>query len=642
MAKTKVLSICPRWAPTSGGINALNYDLFTNISKYINKSLVDLTCCVLEASKSELADAQKKGISIVDLELGDSYLKKDFSPQLKVKLGEIDYVPDWIIGHDIMTGQTAINLSEIFKREAKHPKCAVFHHMKYEAYESLKSDYGVTDLSNKILLQQQIFPKCDTVFAVGTKLLKSAEDIIIKNNTELIEFIPGLPSVVGQDAPNSFKAIIFGRIDAGNINTKQFLLPIEAITKMHGSNKFFGNDATINLVGVGSDDNSIVQIISDIKEKYKCPSIAINPISYITERTLLHQYLSNHSICIVPSIQEGFGMVGWESIACEIPLMLSENSGLYEFIESNYGGSGTGNIIPIDIEGTFTDSPSEDDINHLCRLLAKFQKKAEYYKQNAKEIKHTLKAHYTWEQVAREFCANLKIQDIELQPLNIGSIAKNLNPIEASTSFNQILIREELIESLLVRLSSTSDVNEDLIFFGGISQRLVDENSFNVISNFLKSNNKNKITYCYETEEAAVNRAKLLNPDTIDSSTGLSKDLDERMKQKEELVKKFKSDLLKIKEIENSSDRIRFVPIAKPLTAYIVIYGEDSFITPLFEKRSSKTISFSIPEKRLKYRIDILRYMIYHLSTIEEYKEDTFVVELNDKLNKIQYEYEGK
>jgi len=632
MAIKHVAVLSPRWGTTSGGINALNFDLFSNITKHIKSELIKIHCFVLESNDIEKQDSISKGIELYNLDLGNSMLKKDFSPYVKQIADKLNLSFDWVIGHDIMTGLSANMLVSTLRFEKKNIKSAIFHHMNYEAYESLKEEFDIKELSSKILFQKEILNAADLILAVGTKLKKSAEDKVDNPNIEISEFIPGLPEISGKTYPNSFRAVIFGRLDEKNINTKQFLLPIETIAKLQGENKTFGNDAIINLIGIDEADENIAQIISGIKSKYNIPSLSINPMPYIKDRGKLLDFLKGHSVCIVPSIQEGFGMVGWESIAAEVPLVLSENSGLYEFLEESYGGTGTGNIIPVEIHGNVGNSPSKMDIDNMSKRLLRFLKKPEKHKANALRIKEIIQSQYSWEHVSQEFCTTIEVEDITYEPLNIGSLATELNGVESGNTFQNITIRKNLLIQMLDSIKGSSE-NTDVIIFGGISSALITEKTYNILEHFLGSHSSNSIYFCYESGDAAIHRANLLNSEIIETESGLSSDTIKRMKEKEDKVIYFKNKFQINTNGENWKSRCHFIEIKHPLTAYITINGDDAYLTPLFETRSSETISFSIPKQNKKSRVDVFKYMIYHLTKIEGFNnKNTLVKTLNLKL----------
>lgn len=51
------------------------------------------------------------------------------------------------------------------------------------------------------------------------------------------------------------------------------------------------------------------------------------------------------------SIHEGFGLAGWEAIAAGIPLVVSKNSGLYEFLDDSFANQAAKYVYPIEIKG---------------------------------------------------------------------------------------------------------------------------------------------------------------------------------------------------------------------------------------------------------------------------------------------------
>jgi hypothetical protein len=61
--------------------------------------------------------------------------------------------------------------------------------------------------------------------------------------------------------------------------------------------------------------------------------------------------MTSSNLAIMPSFHEGFGLVGWEAIGCEVPLILGRETGLYKFIDGLLGGRGIGCLKAQNIRG---------------------------------------------------------------------------------------------------------------------------------------------------------------------------------------------------------------------------------------------------------------------------------------------------
>lgn len=121
---------------------------------------------------------------------------------------------------------------------------------------------------------------------------------------------------------------------------------------------------------------------------------------------MLFRVLRDASVCLMLSIHEGFGLTGWEAVAAEVPLIVSENTGLYALLERS-GGQALGCVHSIDIRGR-VDPPfySDKDVGEVTRALRAIANNQDTAKSNAQALRGLL-SEYTWEATARRLLNGL-------------------------------------------------------------------------------------------------------------------------------------------------------------------------------------------------------------------------------------------
>lgn len=203
-----IVFIADGWGSQYGGINSFNYDLCLNMHLALDTDEHSVICVTTGDVLCDQVyeNANNNGLKLV------YFAKDDFvSSKIIRKLNENKMLQEtvWWIGHDIITGFYAIECAE-----ETQGKCAVIHHMNYEAYYPYISDRP-TDTDNKMEEQLRVFSKADIIFAVGPKLTKSANDIVIKLNkdTEIFELIPGIANIQPLEKTlTQYSAMVFGRV----------------------------------------------------------------------------------------------------------------------------------------------------------------------------------------------------------------------------------------------------------------------------------------------------------------------------------------------------------------------------------------------------------------------------------------------
>lgn len=97
------------------------------------------------------------------------------------------------------------------------------------------------------------------------------------------------------------------------------------------------NFESFELWHIGGIDNEMQFYI----EKFKSKNIIFKGVQPQGE---LYKYYSQGSVFVLPSIQDGFGMVILQAMACGLPVILSENTGAYDVITQD---GEEGFVIPI-------------------------------------------------------------------------------------------------------------------------------------------------------------------------------------------------------------------------------------------------------------------------------------------------------
>lgn len=416
----KILFLADSWGYTKGGINSFNIELCKSVAEII-PSRIDVLCVTPYSSKEQVVEAKESSVNLISLH--DKPKFESFQESDMYKLADLLDKGEllWIIGHDVITGKEAINLKTIFQTRKNHsPKVGIIHHMDYESYSVFKasSKESKSNLLEKIVNQKSTLEQADVLFAVGPYLKDSASDIIEKNVSMLV---PGLnESPINTNIFKKFKIIAFGRLDEENDIIKQSSLVVKAFGSAIAKDNRL-KESILTMIGIQDGTEQLKELLSK-GEEYAGRKITVNGIPYVANRDTLKSILDQQSLCIMPSLREGFGLVGWEAISAGIPIIISDVSGLYKFL-SNFGGTVEGCINKIDIKAT------DEDINTLSSLIIDIFNEKEKAKQNAVSLKnYLLNEGYTWKKTANSF---LNVLGLPINPLKSLKVPfKYLNSFE--------------------------------------------------------------------------------------------------------------------------------------------------------------------------------------------------------------------
>jgi glycosyltransferase involved in cell wall biosynthesis len=421
-----LVTFATQWGSKHGGINSFNADFLAAFGAAYHLS-AQIVCIVASDTPEAREEASKAPVQLVSLPYSPE--AKAFGPEhgqagvAHLKHLNIGFDPDktvWL-GHDRITGEAAIAAAKI-----AGGRSAVIHHMSYDDYES----YAENSQSALIKTQAQtaLFQNADVVLAVGPLLRDAARDLV--SESKLVHMlIPGLAEIDPQDAPKKFVAFLSGRLSDDAARIKQGNLGIAAFAKAHRDARenempdALHNQPKLLLRGVdfdgrlaGSSLRDPQKLEDELKQfayEYADAVINLHALPYTEDREQLYLELSRASVALMPSWHEGFGLVAWEAIAAGVPLIISEQSGVYRLLEEEYPGAGTGCVYSLDVKGAMS-APyfHPDDLKETVTALKAIANNPNKARKQASILREMLLEKNTWaacvEQAAKAFGWDLK------------------------------------------------------------------------------------------------------------------------------------------------------------------------------------------------------------------------------------------
>ncbi|MCF5747818.1 glycosyltransferase family 4 protein [Pseudomonas tremae] len=341
------------WGVLHGGINSFNLDFCVSLT-HDTKQKYEVICLV-PTNADIVEEADGVDVRYIRVEGGSQFFGFDVSLAREIlrDAGEIRFV----LGHDLITGDFCCNLAMEFGA-----KSIVFCHMSYAAYYSMMNSSEQS--SHKVEGQRRLLAKADVVFAVGPKLAKHAQALlrISTSRAQVYEYIPNLLNLHPARSPRGIPCITYvGRLGQGSELVKQGLLAVSAIGVAIKELRL--RDPVVRFIGSADaqDEAHYKKLIND--GAGKLVSTEFLPFRNSRLDTLTH--IMDSSLIVMPSVHDGFGLVGWEAISLGIPLVISQNTGVYEYLTElglqNYVGS-------VDVLGSM-DTPREDDVKSLSEQL---------------------------------------------------------------------------------------------------------------------------------------------------------------------------------------------------------------------------------------------------------------------------------
>lgn len=394
------------WGPTSGGINAFNYSLCKAMGKRYGKELI-VVCVSFSVNNSEIDKMFKNGLKLISM-----LTVKDFNDagEIVSKLKYENLISGsgrviWI-GHDIYTGDLAIECKKLVNGSL----CAIIHHMAYRSYYPMMNNNPLK-VQDKEQKQEILISKADYIFANGPSLFRSACDLCERKEDKIKvhQIVAGLAEINPKNfAAKNLSVIAFGRIEEekeknNNSIIKQVMLAVAAwgsFLKSYNKNQRL--QSSMKVIGYSTDNIEDENIkLKKFVSKYSAGTDAITAYPYTENQEKLYNMLKNQSLSLMLSREEGFGLVGLESISAGVPVIISKQTGLYEFIKSKRLEN---RVMAVNIQGSF-DEPyfSDEDLKCVVEKIYEYTQNTEMWKENALDLREKLiEQSVTWEKCAED------------------------------------------------------------------------------------------------------------------------------------------------------------------------------------------------------------------------------------------------
>lgn len=183
------------------------------------------------------------------------------------------------------------------------------------------------------------------MFAVGPRLYESAKSVVATD--KLFQFIPGMEDACYQPPHDAVRLAAFGRFDSDHDFIKQSSLVAHSFTQLTQKNANSPRpnrrwrDAALILIGTERSKTNDVQ--AAIREEAEFPiNLQVYPYTDTPDEVEEIIKSTQANIGLVPSFYESYGLAASEFIGFGIPLILSDRTGIYDWLREAYGGSAIG------------------------------------------------------------------------------------------------------------------------------------------------------------------------------------------------------------------------------------------------------------------------------------------------------------
>ena len=325
----KILAVATEWRSGHGGISTFNRELCTALAKLGH----EVACLVISVTEQEISDAKVANVRLIapPSDPGTSpeeplilllFYKEQLAP----------FVPEVVIGHDHITGLAGHHIA----RRVYDIPYVHFVHTLPEEIEKYKTRSPRSWLRGGVKsgIQTQQCKTAQLVVAVGPRIYSDFCSRLGWVGTPVVEIHPGLSHKLTKHTadlskPRRADCLLVARLEDPVL--KGAPLACQIITQLNSAQSWHPPSRRPKLILRGFTQDAFEAQLDAI-DGMEAAKEFVSCRPYTAEEDDIASDICAASVVIMPSKHEGFGLTALEAIAAGIPIVITSESGLGEFL----------------------------------------------------------------------------------------------------------------------------------------------------------------------------------------------------------------------------------------------------------------------------------------------------------------------
>ncbi|XP_077864754.1 uncharacterized protein LOC144350435 [Saccoglossus kowalevskii] len=371
-----VLLVNDEWGTAKGGISTIH----RQTARLIKEASYEVYALTLSANKEDRDDALGRGIHLIEPRNSEALGNK--KPDLDWFVKHRDYFPDLcdnitnihaIVGHLPITGVAAGLLrKEVFPSA----KLILFNHVIPEDIEVHKKNWTAERVQERENEMFKAASTADVVFSVGPRMFKHFKNKYRAHQQVIHKLFLPKPDekffdvqIQKPEEEDKIQVITFGRI-LGVERLKGYDLVTEALSKV--VDHFYESDDEVpvwNIRGVPKEEHH--KTMDFLRTFIKSDQLQINLYPYGSQDEIRKDLQQSH-LCVMASRSEPFGLVGMEAIATGLPVLVTKNSGLADYLKTHFPDEAEHMIVDVGKTNTSAEIDIDTWNNAIRGVLRKY------------------------------------------------------------------------------------------------------------------------------------------------------------------------------------------------------------------------------------------------------------------------------
>ncbi|MDB5529189.1 MAG: hypothetical protein JWR51_2292 [Devosia sp.] len=333
--KQSIIFVMNRWDSSKGGIQTVNRELLLALAK----TRPDLNCIAVVsfADKSEVEQAYNNNVTLLHGAESDKWESVMLSEDVR-RIDPSSVLA--VVGHSSFSGKQALLLRNTYFKQANTVQFIHMDPMRTEGMKEGKKDRYVSEREEKQRAELEAAKSADLVFCVGPRLTRVTKDTfkahqLDHNKVHRIDCGLSPEQPVRNAAPEQPTVVCLGRTESVGVKGLDIFALMAGIIDKEWTTSAQTRSRILKprfvVRGAESEPEKLQEALVRLAEKAGGnPEIVVRP--YTTDKQNLNADLRGATAFLMPSREEGYGLVACEAMSFGAPIVVSRQSGIAELI----------------------------------------------------------------------------------------------------------------------------------------------------------------------------------------------------------------------------------------------------------------------------------------------------------------------
>ena len=327
--RPRILAVGTEWRSGHGGLSTFNRQLCCALAD----AGANVVCLTLQAPPEDVSDAWGNGVTLVEATPTPGLSEHQALSRRPASLPE-GFVPDLIIGHGRVTGPAAAVLAEDHFPQARRLQFVHTAPDEIEWHKLDREDDAGMRAEERTQLELDLGRTAHRVVAVGPTLYdRYARDLYGYDGVPTpIRFDPGFDFEIAagrQPPPGApWKILLVGRAEDYHLKGLDLAASAVGLTE----SKRGPDLPDLEFVVRGAEPGRSDELRELLRNCAASPALRIVVRPYSPSTETLVADMRSASLVLMPSREEGFGLVGLEALVAGTPALITSRSGLGQLL----------------------------------------------------------------------------------------------------------------------------------------------------------------------------------------------------------------------------------------------------------------------------------------------------------------------